>query len=436
MDLRTLLACLAQDGLLQEVEEALDPRFQIAQALLERGERPARFLHVAGSPFPVVGGLCAHRETIARGLGIAPQDLTLTLARALHEPAPPPRVEEAPCQEVVVEAPDLNALPILTHFPTDPGPYVTAGVVVLRDPVSGVQNLSFHRLLRLDERRFVARLVEGRGAHLAWSRALGDLPVAICLGAPMQVLVAAAMSPPPGVDELTLAQALDETPVVRALRSDLWVPAETEMVLEGRLTHTLVDEGPFVDLTGTLDLVRPQPVVEVDLFTHRRDAFYQALVPGGLEHRLLMGLPREPTIWEEVSKVCNCWAVRITPGGCSWLHAVVQIRKRAPEDGRRAAEAAFRGHGSLKHVVVVDEDVDPDDPYDVEWAIATRFQAARDLLVWEDEPGSSLDPSARHTPGQKSRTSKMALDATVPWDTPHGPSHPEAFRRVVRARKE
>ena len=436
MDLRTLLDHLARAGLLREVEEELDPRFQVAQALLDAGEHPTRFRRVAGSPFPVVGGLCARRETIALGLGVPPEGLTQALARALREPAPPPRVASAPFHEVVVEAPDLTTLPILTHFPSDPGPYVTAGVMVLRDPGSGAQNLSFHRLLRLDGRRFAARLVEGRGAHLAWSRAQGDLPVAICLGAPMQVLVAAAMSPPPGVDELTLAQALGETPVVRALRSDLWVPAEAEMVLEGRLTHTLADEGPFVDLTGTLDLVRKQPVVEVDLLAHRRDAFYQALVPGGWEHRLLMGLPREPTIWEEVSRVCECRAVRVTPGGCSWLHAVVQIRKRTPEDGRLAAEAAFRGHGSLKHVVVVDEDVDPDDPYDVEWAIATRFQAARDLLVWEDEPGSSLDPSARHTPGQKSRTSKMALDATVPWDTPHGPSHPGAFQRVVRVRKE
>lgn len=436
MNLRTLVNRLAQGGLLREVEEELTPRFQAAQALLEGGERPTRFHRVAGSPFPVVGGLCAHRETVALGLGVPPQALTQALARALREATTPPRVDGAPCQEVVVEAPDLDALPILTHFPTDPGPYITAGVMFLRDPGSEAQNMSFHRLLRLDGRRFAARLVEGRGAHRAWTHARDDLPVAICIGAPMQVLVAAAMSPPPGVDELTLAQALDETPVVRTLNSDLWIPAEAEMVLEGRLTHTLADEGPFVDLTGTLDIVRPQPVVEIDLLTHRRDAFYQALVPGGLEHRLLMGLPREPTIFEAVAQVCDCRAVRVTSGGCSWLHAVVQIRKRAPEDGRRAAEAAFRGHGSLKHVVVVDEDVDPDDPYDVEWAIATRFQAARDLLVWEDEPGSSLDPSARHVPGQKSRTSKMALDATVPWDTPHGPSHPEAFRRVVRVRKE
>jgi UbiD family decarboxylase len=128
--------------------------------------------------------------------------------------------------------------------------------------------------------------------------------------------------------------------------------------------------------------------------------------------------------------VARCLNVHITPGGTSWLHAVVRIHKRSPQDGLRAIEAAFRGHGSLKHIVVVDDDVDIFDTADVEWAIATRFQADRDLVVLVDQPSSSLDPSARHTPGQKSRTAKMGLDATIPWDTPSGPNDPGAYRRV------
>ncbi len=149
--------------------------------------------------------------------------------------------------------------------------------------------------------------------------------------------------------------------------------------------------------------------------THRRAPIYHALLPGGLEHKLLMGLPREPTIFQAVSEVADCKAVSITPGGMSWLHAVVQIAKRAEGDGRRAIEAAFRGHGSLKHVVVVDPDVDPYNAAAVEWAIATRFQADRDLMVFADQPSSSLDPSASHAPGKKARSAKMGLDATIPW---------------------
>jgi UbiD family decarboxylase len=237
------------------------------------------------------------------------------------------------------------------------------------------------------------------------------------------------MAPPPGVDEMSIAQALAPTPMV-ACANGIRVPAEAEFVLEGRITRRLASEGPFVDLTGTYDFVRQQPIIEIDRITHRRDAIYQALLPGRLEHRLLMGMPREPTIYAEVNKVARCLNVHVTPGGASWLHAVVQIAKQAPDDGLRAIAAAFRGHGSLKHVWVVDEDVNPFDPHDVEWAVATRFQADRDLVVLTDQPSSSLDPSARHTPGQKSRTAKMGLDATVPWDTPAGPSDPGAYRRV------
>jgi UbiD family decarboxylase len=238
------------------------------------------------------------------------------------------------------------------------------------------------------------------------------------------------MSPVPGVDEMAIANALCPVPTVRALGSDLVVPAETEIVLEGRLTHELGAEGPFIDLTRTRDFVRQQPFFVIDRITHRRDPIYQALLPGGDEHRLLMGMPREPTIYDAVSRVCTCHDVVITPGGGHWLHAVVRIAKRAPDDGRAAIEAAFRGHTSLKHVVVVDEDVDAADPRAVEWAIATRFQAARDLIVLHDQPGSSLDPSAQHVPGEKTRTSKMGLDATIPWDTPAGPSRPEDYRVV------
>jgi UbiD family decarboxylase len=118
----------------------------------------------------------------------------------------------------------------------------------------------------------------------------------------------------------------------------------------------------------------------------------------------------------------------------SWLHAVVQIAKQAPDDGRRAIEAAFRGHGSLKHVVVVDDDVDPFDTAAVEWAIATRFQADRDLLVFEDQPSSSLDPSAKLVPGEKARSAKMGLDATIPWTDRAGrclsPAERDGFQKV------
>ncbi|MDH4123771.1 MAG: UbiD family decarboxylase, partial [Thermoplasmata archaeon] len=129
-----------------------------------------------------------------------------------------------------------------------------------------------------------------------------------------------------------------------------------------------------------------------------------------------MGMPKEPTIFNEVNKVCKCRNVLITPGGCSWLHAVVQIKKDKPDDGKRAIEAAFKGHGSLKHCVVVDEDIDIYDLSDVEWAISTRFQADKNAIIMPNQPGSSLDPSGELREGKKAMTCKVGLDATIPFD--------------------
>jgi len=431
MTLRDTLHMLAQGGHLLTIAREVDPHLEMAAVIHALDERPALFEHPRGSSYPVVAGVCSRRDWVAQSLGIGQQQLLCTLRQALSHPVPPQVVETAPCQEVVEEQVNLQRLPILTHLPADGGPYVSAGVVVVRDPELG-RNLSFHRLLRLDDRRFAIRLVEGRGTYTAWQKAKGGLEIAICIGNAPAVLLAAAMSPAPGVDELAIANALAPTPLVRCRTIDLQVPAEAEIVLEGRITGECVAEGPFLDLTETMDVVRRQPVVEIRCITHRRDALYQALLPGGLEHKLLMGMPREPTIYDQVSQVCDCLNVLLTPGGGSWLHAVLQIRKRHPDDGRRAMEAAFRGHASLKHVLVVDDDINIYDPAELEWSIATRVQADTAMALWPDQGGSSLDPSALHVPGKKSRTAKVGVDATIPWLKPSGELRTEAERNAFR----
>ncbi len=437
MDLRSFLAWAQTDAGLQIIGRPVDPHLEMARVIHALEGCPLLFTAPRRPGWRVASGVCASRQHFAWALGLSvPVDIVPRMLAALERPIAPALLPKAPCQEVVVRQPNLDDLPLLKHLPGDGGPYVTAGVAIVRDPDHG-RNASFHRLMQIGPRRFTARIVEGRGTHTAWRKAREagqDLPVAICLGAPIHVLLAAAMSPRMGMDELSVAAALAPTPTTRCLTVDLEVPAACEAVLEGRITGELAGEGPFIDLTETWDLVRQQPVVEIDLLTHRRDPIYHALLPGGLEHKLLMGLPREPTIFRAVSEVVDCRAVSITPGGMSWLHAVVQIAKRAPEDGRLAVEAAFRGHGSLKHVVVVDEDVDPFDPAQVEWAIATRCQASRDLIILENQPSSSLDPSADLIPGQKARSSKMGLDATVPWTDVagriRGPAERQAFSKV------
>lgn len=430
MDLREFIALLKSQALLKEVEEPVSPYLEMAQIIAAHQEIPLLFKNIPGYETEVVSGLCAKREFIAMALNVKSQELIQSLVRAMENPVEPPIVENPPCQEVVEERVDLAKLPILKHLSDDGGPYVTAGVAIIKDPDYG-RNASFHRLMLIDERRFVARVVEGRGTHTAWSKVPGDLEIAIVIGLPVHVLLAASMSPQKGIDELSIANALFPTPLARCLTKNLEVPACAEIVLEGRLTKKLAPEGPFIDLTQTWDYVREQPVLEVDLITHRKRPIYHALLPGGAEHRMLMGIPREPTIFAAVNEVTECLDVRVTPGGMRWLHAVVKIRKKDPDDGLKAIEAAFKGHPSLKHVVIVDEDIDIDRMEEVEWAIATRFQADKGLIVLKDQPGSSLDPSAKHFPGQKTLTAKMGIDATIP-----GGADVRKFRRISWEQKK
>lgn len=434
MSLRSFLGKADEAGQLITIQQEVDPYLEMARIVSRAEDRPVIFENVKGYGYQVAAGICSTREHFALDLSVDVNHLLFALSDALANTRTPEVVDAAPCHEVVEKQVNLEQLPVLTHLDQDAGPYITAGVVVIKDPDCG-RNVSFHRLLRSSPQRLVARLVEGRGTNTALSKTEGELEVAICIGNSLPVLLAAAMSPPPDVDEFGIANALRPTALVSCRTVDLEVPADSEIVLEGRITRARAPEGPFLDLTGTTDIVREGQVIEIDCVTHRRQPIYQALLPGGMEHKLLMGLPREPTIYAEVSKVCHCLNVLLTPGGASWLHAVVQIEKRDANDGWRAIDAAFRGHSSLKHVVVVDEDVDIYDLNDVEWAVATRFQAHSDLVVWEGRPGSSLDPSAIHIPGQKTRTTKMGLDATIPWRTPMGvlrsPEERKAFKRVT-----
>ena len=358
MGLREFLRLAKSAGKLIVIDREVDRRLELAAIGASMDGRPVLFRRVRGYTTPVLLGVCADRGLIAQSLGIGQKELLDALTRALDDPVSPGVVGDAPCQEVVETDVNVDRIPVLSHLRGDGGPYITSGVAIIKDPDCG-RNMSFHRLMQIGPDRFAARIVEGRGTSTALGKVSGDLEIAICIGVSPAVLLAAAMSPPKGVDELAIANALCPTPLVKCKTVDLEVPADAEIVLEGRITSEMTAEGPFIDLTETWDIVRQQPVVEIQCVTHRRDAIYHALLPGKAEHKVLMGMPREPTIFAEVNKVAECLDVLVTPGGTSWLHAVVQIRKRSEDDGGKAIDAAFRGHGSLKHVVVVDEDVDP-----------------------------------------------------------------------------
>ena len=284
----------------------------------------------------------------------------------------------------------------------------------VKDDKIGI-NASFHRMMVVGKNKLVIRILP-RHLHSFMEKAEErgeNLQIAFAVGTPINAMLAAATSVELGFNEMTIANSLSYIRMVE-LENGIMVPADSEFVYVGEITKETHSEGPFVDLTETLDIVREQRVIKINKIYHRKEPIHHVLLPGGLEHKILMGMPREPTIWKEVEKAgIEVKGVNITPGGCSWLHGVVAINKKKDDDGKKAIKAAFNGHKSMKHVIIVDDDINIFDPNEVEWAIATRFQANKDMIIKEGVKGSSLDPSA----DVKTRmTTKVGFDCTKPLE--------------------
>ena len=429
MGFRSFLEQLERDGELTRIGKEVSTEYEMAGIIDALGEKPVFFEKVKESSIPVVAGLVSSKELIARALNMKKEQLLHKLSTAIENPLPPNVVEKGECQEIVEKDVDLTTLPIMRYTEKDGGKYIASAIAVIKDPELG-RNTCFHRLMLLDKTKFVARIVEERGTDTAIKKSGGELDIAMCIGNSTAVLLAAATSLQKGVDEMGMANVLEKTELVKCKTIDVEVPRDCEFVLEGRITKEKASEGPFLDLTGIVDKVRQQPVIEIKCITHREKPIYQTILAGRNEHKFLMGMPKEPTIFNEVNKVCECKDVYITPGGCSWLHAVVQIKKKNPDDGKKAIKAAFEGHRSLKHCVVVDDDINIYNQNDVEWAIATRFQADKAAVILPNQRGSSLDPSGDLTEGKKARTSKMGLDATIPFKETGKGFEKEEYRKV------
>jgi len=427
---RSFLEQLGKSGELTRIKKEVSTEYEMAGIIEALGEKPVFFEKPKESSIPVVAGFVSSKELISSALGIKKEQLLHKLAGALEKPVPPTVAAKGECQEIIEKDVDLTKLPIMRYTEKDGGKYIASAVAIVKDPEFGARNMAFHRLMRIGKNRFVARIVENRGTDTALKKAGGELEIAFCIGNSTPVLLAAATSLPMGVDELGMANALEKTELVKCKTVNLEVPRDCEIVLEGKITREKTPEGPFLDTTGTIDKIRQQPIIEIKCVTHRENPIYQTLLPGRNEHKFLMGMPKEPTIFNEVNKVCECKDVYVTPGGCSWLHAVVQIKKKNADDGKKAITAAFEGHKSLKHCVIVDDDIDIYDPHDVEWAIATRFQADKNAVIMPHQHGSSLDPSGDLTEGKKATTCKMGLDATVPFGKTDKSFAKEHYRKV------
>ena len=390
-----------------EVTQIKDAGIDDIPALLKKNqEKIVLFENVNG--YSIVGNLWARRERFSRVLG---KNLILNFLNAIEHPMD----YQISNMDMHSKKISLDNIPFPKYYKKDGGRYITSGVVFSK--YGGKRNASFHRIMIIDDKHGAIRLVP-RDLYRMHKDAMDhgeEVKVAVAIGLEPHVLLAGATSTNYSIDELKIASSLSyltrgETEKVMIMPNGIAVPYNSEIVLEGKITDEFVNEGPFVDITGTYDIVRKQPVIEFDnLYYHKK--ILHLLLSGGKEHYNLMGMPREPTIYREIKKEgVDVLDVRLTPGGCAWLHAAVKINKKNENDGRKAIYGAFKGHHSLKHVVVVDRDIDIDNPEDVEFALATRFQGDRDLIKMGPTRGSSLDPSAY----EGHMTIKLGFDATMP----------------------
>jgi UbiD family decarboxylase len=350
-----------------------------------------------------VMNLTASRRALSLALGIDEMKMVKTLAGAKFDGKV---VDDG---TLTMKKPDLNKLPIMHHFPKDAGRYITSGIVF--SCWDGVENASIHRMQVLDGCRVAARLVEGRHTHVMVKKAIAKgekLPIAVTIGTHPAVTFASCTRVPTGMELPYAAELMGGSLKVKRCSNGVRVP-DAEIVLEGFITAERTEEGPFVDITGTYDPVRMQHIIEFTGMYTKPDFIYHGILPGGDEHKVLMGCPYEPKIYQAVAGVTEVRNVVLTKGGCGYLHAVIQIRKSTQGDAKNAIMAAFASHTSLKHVVVVDEDIDPQNPHDVEYAIATRVSGDRDVMVITGVRGSSLDPCQL----EDGTNVKIGVDATM-----------------------
>ena len=435
-DLRTWLTHLQTTDRIAVIKKGCDLKHRLpAIAKILDGEKATYFQDPQGFDMPVISGFMSKRSWIAEAMGITEEELLPAFRKAAENPIPWHDIgnSSAPCQEVVIQNPDLHKLlPIPTHSEHDYGPYITAGLVIARNPSTGKQNVSINRI-QLHPTGRLGILMLPRHLFAFFKHAEKNnqsLDVAIVIGVDPLTLLASQAIAPLDHDELEIAGALHgkALDVVKCKNSEIRVPANAEIVIEGKiLAHERELEGPFGEFPKYYSARESREVIQVDVLTHRQEPIYHTIIPAEMEHLLLGAIPRESTLLSHLQRSFQgVLDVHLSIGGVARYHLYVKLKKTHEGQPKNVIMAAFGAHYDVKQVIVVDEDVDVHQPQQVEWAVATRFQAHRDLLVREGAQGSIVDPSTTVEwmkeggdlvpPYQQGLSSKMGLDATRPMN--------------------
>jgi len=416
-DLRSYLGALKKTRDLKTVKRSVSTKYEIAALTAKAdGSFALLFEKIKGKKFRLVSNLVGTRARFAQAVGTKECSIHEKIIHAIEHAKKPKIILKGQFMEN--QSSDASVLPIVTHFEKESGPFITSSIIYVKNPEMRTQNSSFHRLMPLDKKHFSVRMVEGRDLHQSFmnsKKQKKDLKVAITIGVHPAVSIAGAYQADWGKDELNIANSIlgGKLRLAECPYSGMLVPSGAEIVMEGKILHNKTHKEWMVEMLRTYDFARPQPVFELEKLYYRNNPIFHDILSGYSEHRLLMGMPIESKLNRNLKKAFpQIKQVSMTNGGCNWLHSVVQIKKRKDSDIKPIIKKTFATHRSLKMVTVVDDDIDPNDAQSVEYAMATRFQADRDLLIIKNVRGSSLDPSSDQ---KRLKTSKLGIDATIPF---------------------
>lgn len=404
------------DNLRDEVED-------LRSRILKRDLEPTRYLakadedqkialfKVEDSPYTCAGNVLNSRSRFYKHvLGVDNDSSAYEKVLAL-KPLKPREVEFEDSYKVLSEV-NIENVPFIKFYPNDGGRYLSSSIYVAC--IDDVCNASIHRTMIISKNSVVARIVP---RHLRYiydnymKRGIREVPVAIIVGSHPATVFAASISPPFGVFELEFVpNMVSNFAITYTPKYGLPIPSNAALVLEGRITDTLVPEGPFVDLLHLYDVTRKEPLIKIDGVYVNYEEYFHVILPAGREHKLLQSFYREALIWNYVSQVVpKVHKVRLLRASGSWLIAAISIDKVHDADAKNAALAAFAAHPSLKMVAVVDGDVDVDSDYMLLWALATRFRGRDSIILIERARCSTLDPSS-----PSGFCDKLGLDLTIP----------------------
>lgn len=413
-DLRSYISLIKKNKELKTVKSKVSTKYEIAGITAKvDGSYAVLFENIKESNFRLISNLVGTRKRFAQAVGSEEKSIHDKVISGIKKAKKPKIVSSGKFMEN--SSRDLSILPIVTHFEKESGPFITSSIVYVKNPETGEQNSSFHRMMPIDKTHFSIRMVEGRHLHRCFIDAKDhgeDLKIAITVGVHPAISIAGAYQADWGKDEISIANSLlgGKLTLSKLPSSGLSVPSGTEIVMEGKVLKDKTHPEWMVEMLQTYDHSRNQPVFELENLYYRNNAIFHDVLSGFSEHRLLMGMPIESKLNGDLKKAFpQTRQVSMTNGGCNWLHAVVQIKKKSDSDPKKIIKKTFESHRSLKQVTIVDEDIDPNNAESVEYAMATRFQADKDLVILTKVRGSSLDPSSDQ---KKLQTAKMGIDAT------------------------